>query len=142
MPFLPLGKTSGGQITVGGASNSQDAVEVLLSTTTGIDAKSTGTTNLFTASQTTIITKAIVRCTAASAITVGAAAGIGVAAGEDDIFSSETMTGVHATTDAWYFVGGGKKVQVAASDIVKIGIDTAATGTSQTLAVDLWGYEI
>lgn len=114
-----------------------------LSETTGIDAKTTGTTNLYTvpASTTTIVLGAVVRVTAASGITVAATAGIGIAAGEDDIFASEALTDLLAVGDVWVFSSQGIIVDGNATEVIKFGIDTAATGTSQTLAVDLIGYE-
>lgn len=113
-----------------------------LITVTGIDAKTTGTTTLYTVptGKTAIITGAVVRCTAASAITVAPTLGIGVAAGEDDIFPSTTLTGLTTTGKGWAFDPGGLAVTAAAAAVIKLGIDTAATGTSQTLAIDLLGY--
>lgn len=116
----------------------------ILSTTTGIDAKSATTTNLFTVpiGRTAIVTGAVIRCTAASAITVAATAGIGVAAGEDDIFAPVVLTGLTSSTSAFNFVNQLLLVQVAAAGVIKLGIDVAATGTSQVFAVDLIGYLI
>ncbi len=113
-----------------------------LATVTGIDAKATGTTTLYTVptGKTAVITGAVVRCTAATAITVAPTLGIGVAAGEDDIFASTALTGLTATTKEWTFVASGLMVNAAAAAAIKVGIDTAATGTSQTLAIDLLGY--
>ncbi len=117
-------------------------VIINLSATTGIDAKTTGTTSLYTvpAGKTLIVTGATVRCTAASAITIGPTLGIGVAAGEDDIFASTTLTTLTTTAKVFGFTATGMSVKVDAGGIVKLGLDTAATGTSQTLAIDLIGY--
>ena len=116
----------------------------LLSTTGAINAKSTGTTALYTAplGKTAIITAAMVRCTAAIAITVGPTLGIGVAAGEDDIFSSTAITALTTTSKTSGFSTIGMSVSVAAASVIKVGIDTASTGTSQTIAIDLMGYLI
>lgn len=116
----------------------------LLSTTTSINAKTTGTTNLYTvpSGKTAIITKAIVVPTAASSITQGPTAGIGVAAGEDDIFSATELTGLTATTKAFAFDAIGTYVMAAATEVIKFGIDTAASGTSMTITVYLFGYLI
>jgi len=113
-----------------------------LITITGVDAKVTGTTTLYTVptGKTAVITGAVIRCTAATAITVAPALGIGVAAGEDDIFASTALTGLTATTKVWSFGASGLAAPVAAAGVIKLGIDTAATGTSQTIAVDLLGY--
>lgn len=116
----------------------------VLSTVTGINAKTTGATTLYTVptSRTAVITGAIVRCTAASSITVAPTLGIGVAAGEDDIFASTALTGLTANTKEWHFSLTGLASKNAAASVISLGIDTAATGTSQTLAVDLLGYLI
>lgn len=113
-----------------------------LATVTGINAKSTGTTTLYTVpgGKTAVITDVVVRCTAASAITVPASAGVGIAAGEDDIYASASMTGLTAANKAWRFPNGGVMAVGTAASVIKLGIDTAATGTSQTLACDVMGY--
>lgn len=116
----------------------------LLSTTTGVNGKTVGTTTLYTVptGKTAVITRAIVRCTAATSITVGAVGGIGIATGEDDIFASTSLTGVIDTSKAWVFDSLGSTTLGVATNVIKLGIDSAATGTSQTLAVDLYGYLI
>lgn len=116
----------------------------LLSTTTSINAKATGTTNLYTvpSGRTAIITKAIVVPTAVTSITQGPVLGIGVAAGEDDIFSSTQLTGLTATTKVYAFDAIGTYVAAAATEVIKLGIDTVASGTSMTLSVYLFGYLI
>lgn len=113
-----------------------------LSTTTGINTKTTGTTTLYTipTGKTAIITGAIVRCSAATAITVGATAGIGVATNEDDMFASTAMTNLTTTAKVYSFTLVGISVLGNAGDAIKLGIDVAATGTSQTIVVDLFGY--
>lgn len=124
-------------------SNSLPVI-VILSSTTGIDAKSVATTNLYTVptGKTAIITGATIRCTAASAITVGPTLGMGVAAGEDDIFASAAITALTTTAKIFGFASMGMSVSAAAATIIKLGIDVASTGTSQTVAVDLFGYLI
>ncbi len=114
----------------------------ILATVTSIDATSTGTTALYTVpvGKTAVILDAIVRCTAATAISAPAEGGVGIAAGEDDIFSSQSFTSLTASGAHYRFPGGGFSQTAEASDVIRLGIDTAATGTSQTLAVDLIGY--
>lgn len=69
--------------------------------------------------------------------------GIGVAAGESDIFPSTALTGLNATTSAFNFVDSLSSFYVAqASDVIKLGIDVGYTATSITLVVDLLGYLI
>lgn len=125
-----------------GLFSSVNPIVSRLSVTTSIDAKSTGTTTLYTVpgGKTAIITAAIVRCTAASAITVGPTLGIGVAAGEDDIYAATAITGLTTTAKIFGFGTIGMSVSVAAAGVIKVGIDAASTGTSQTIAIDLIGY--
>ena len=115
-----------------------------LATVASIDAKTVAATSLYTipSGKNYIIVGAIVRCTAAVAITVGATAGIGIAAGEDDIFYPQVLTGILAAGDVWAFWASAKMVLAAGDEVVKFGIDTAATGTSQVFSVDLIGYEV
>lgn len=124
------------------ARNNLGAVGIL-STTTGIDGKATGTTTLYTVpmGKTAVILGASIRVTTADTITVTGDAGIGVAAGEDDIFASTTITGLLATGLVWNFDNtGATRVAVAAAGVIKLGIDTGWTATTATLAVDLIGY--
>jgi hypothetical protein len=123
------------------AVTAADPNEVLLATVASIDAKSATTTNLYTATATTIITKVILLCTAADTITAVAAAGVGIAAGEDDIFGSEPLTGLDVADKAFTYLAAGTRVVATNTDIVKLGIDTAATGTSQTFTAYVFGYE-
>jgi len=122
-------------VTVGGT---------LLSATTGINAKTVATTTLYTvpSGKTAVITKAIIVPTAVSSITQGPVAGIGIAAGEDDIFASTQLTGLTATTKAYAFDAIGTYTLAAATEVIKLGIDTAASGTSMTVSVYLFGYLI
>lgn len=112
----------------------------LLATVAGINAKTIANTLLFTVpgGKTCVVTAYAVRCTAASAITVGPSASIGTTAGGNDIAASQTMTALTGTTNdfVWPIVGM-SKVSTAS---VYFNLGTASTGTSQTIAVDLIGY--
>lgn len=115
---------------------------VCLQSVVGIDGKTVGTTDLYTVptGYAAVVTSAQARLTAATSLTVTGAAGIGVAAGEDDLFSSQTLIGVLAAGDIWNFSAIGKTVRVAAGSIIKLGVDTAYTGTAATLRCDIFGY--
>ncbi len=115
---------------------------IILSTTTSINAKATGTTTLYTvpAGKTAVITGAVIRCTAATSITVGPTLGIGVAANEDDMFASTALTALTTTAKIYGFSLVGMSVLGNAGDVIKVGCDAASTGTSQTIAIDLIGY--
>lgn len=119
------------------------APEMILSRTTGINAFTTGNTTLFTVptGKTAIITRAIVRVSAATAVTNGPTASVGGTA-TADVFASTALTALNATTKMFTFSQVGMSTLVPASTTVKLNISVAATGTSETLAVDLIGYLI
>lgn len=115
----------------------------ILSTTTGIDGKTIATTNLYTvpSGKTAVITDAIVRVTTADTITVVGTAGIGIAAGEADIFAAAALTGLDTTTECFRFSNALSTYATgAATNVIKLGIDVGYTATTATLAVDLIGY--
>lgn len=120
---------------------------VLLASVSGINAKTVANTSLYTVptSKTAIITAAIVRCTAATAITNGPTLSMGRnSASFNDIFAS---TAINALTNAGPGAGSmfgfstiGMSALAAATDVVSVAITNASTGTSQTIAIDLIGY--
>lgn len=115
-----------------------------LATVTGINAKSTGPTTLLSvpASVDIVVLKVVLRCTAASGITDPAEGGVGVAAGYDDIYESQPFYGLESADVAYVFPNSGVGVVVSGGSDVVFEIDTAAQGTSQTLAADLIGYQV
>jgi hypothetical protein len=116
---------------------------VLLSKKTGIDLTITGTTSLYAppTGRSAIIDLVVLRCTAAVGITTPAVAGIGVAVGEDDVYNSQPLVGLTAPDEFFVFPPGGAMVELAALDQLKIGVDTAAIGVSQVVAIDVFGRE-
>lgn len=115
----------------------------LLSTTTGINAKTTGQTTIYTvpAGKTAIITQVIVRCTAASSITNGPTASVGyTSAAYTDIYAATNIAGLTATTAIFGYSTVGMSKNAVAATVIKLNISTASTGTSQTVAVDVIGY--
>jgi hypothetical protein len=117
---------------------------VRLSTTTGINGKTVGVTTLYTVpgyATSAIITGAVVRCTAATSITVAPSLGITASEGSPGgIFAIVTLTGLTTTGKMWTFASAGLGVAAAAGVNIMADINPGATGTSQTLAVDLLGY--
>ena len=109
-----------------------------------VNAKATGTTTLYTvpAGLTIVVLAVVLRCTAAVSITVPATAGVGIASGEDDIFASQKLYGLTAADRRFEFPNGGAAAVANEGDAIKLGIDTAATGTSQTLSAEIIGYEV
>ena len=118
-------------------------VPVVLSVTS-VDLGAVATTNLYTVptGKTAIITDAVLKPTTATAAVGDAVVGIGVAAGEDDIFSSQTLTGLNLTTERFKFLSSGVSVTAAAAAVIKAGVDTADTGTALVANVYLIGYLI
>lgn len=109
--------------------------------TTGINAKTTATTTLYTvpAGRTLIVTNCIVRVTAASSITVGLSASV-TASTSGTIYASSAMTTLTATPQIFQFPTSGISVSASGGETIGFVIGTGATGTSQTVAVDLIGY--
>lgn len=109
----------------------------------GIDAKTTGTTTLFTtdAGRVFVPTSVMVYCSAATAITVAASISIGTnGATYDNLVAPGILSGLTAAglfTIPVLTVGG---TAATASTAVVLNITTAATGTSQTIEVDVIGF--
>lgn len=112
----------------------------VLATITGINAKSTGTTALYTVptGKTLTVTGVYVTPTAASSITVGPSADVGVTAG--DVYANTAMTTLTTTGKVFQYVTGGVYSTSASTAVLNFNINTAATGTSETLTVTVTGY--
>jgi hypothetical protein len=111
-----------------------------LATVVGINARATGTTALYTVptGATAVITKIIIRCTAATAVTSPPTLNVGVTAG--DQMPSTPLTGFTAVQKSWVFSPSGLGNLVTSTQVLNLGVDTAAVGTTQTIAVDVMGY--
>lgn len=116
----------------------------LISETGSVDGTSTGVTALYTVPSgiQIVVTQVVVRVTAASAVTVVPTLGVGIGAGEDDIVSPQTLTGLSATGDVFTLDVEAKSVIADPSDVINLGIDTGATATTLTLSIDLIGYVV
>ena len=81
----------------------------ILASIGGIDGTAVGVTNLFTvpAGRQCSVSRAIARYTVANALTGFMRAGIGIAAGEDDIFVDRNMSGFITLIDQYIFSGVG-----------------------------------
>lgn len=117
-------------------------VPMILGTASGINAKSTGATTVYTVptGKTAYITGCNVRCTAATTVTTGPACGVGTTAGTDDIFASIAINLLTSISRVFSFSPFGMSVAVAAGTAIVFNVDTASVGTLQTLATDLMGY--
>ena len=123
----------------------QEEVIHKISRVLNIDATSIGTTTLFTMPHTSgplVITSAVIIVSTGTGITVPPTLGIGRdGVTDDDIFASTLLTGLEAGKMIYIFtVTSGAVRHAIADDVIKLGIDTGATATSMTIAVDLFGY--
>lgn len=108
-----------------------------------VNAKLTGATTVFPAlGKNVVVTKVVLRCTAAVAITIGATAKVEKNPAAGDLFSAETLTAVLAAGDIWVFDAEAKGIILPSGTALDVNITVAATGTSQTLAADVIGYII
>lgn len=107
-----------------------------------IDSFSLGANAVYTApaAQKVIITKVVLRCTAATAVATPADAKVEINPAAGDLMDTETLIGVLAVDDQWVFVAESRGLVVPAGGQVDLTIVTAATGTSQTLEADVFGY--
>ena len=121
-------------------------IPVVLSVTSSVSLKTVPGTppTLYTVptGRTAIITDCMLSPTTATAAVGDSVAGIGVAAGEDDIFSSQTLTGLNATTQQFKFLSTGVAVKALTGTAIKFGLDTGDTGTDLVADVYLIGYLI
>lgn len=123
----------------------ENAMDQNLATISNINAKSIATTTLYTppSGKTAIITGAIVRCTAASAITNGPTVSVGMTSSAySDIFAATALNALTGTTSVYGFSLTGMSVSIAGGTAIKANLSAAATGTSQTISIDLIGYLI
>lgn len=118
------------------------AGETLLNSVSGIDATADAITNLYTvpSEQTVVVTRVVLRVEAIDTLTVDPVGGVGIAAGEADIFAPLTITDLTAVGDTWTFAAEDKAIDASAAEIIKLGLDTLATATTLTLAAEIFGY--
>ncbi|MGD9730156.1 MAG: hypothetical protein AB7L09_00505 [Nitrospira sp.] len=107
-----------------------------------INAFSLGTNAVYTApaAQKVVITKVILRCTAATAVATPADVKVEINPAAGDLMITESLLGVLAVDDQWSFVAEARGLVVPAGGQVDVTVVTAATGTSQTLEADVFGY--
>lgn len=117
------------------------ATPTILSVVTGINAKSTGSTTLYTvpAGKTAVITQAIIRCTAASSITNGPTVNIQTVS-TGDIYAGVAINALTTAGQDFGFVTNGMSVTAAAAGTITLNVTGASTGTSQTISITLIGY--
>lgn len=111
---------------------------------TGINAKNTGATTIGTTpnnGKQFIVTRVIVECTAASAISVAPVVSVGQnSASYNDIATAVAALVVGANTVNIAAPLAGVAVSVAPNTAIKANVSVAATGTSQTLNVHVEGF--
>lgn len=114
--------------------------------TGGIDGKLTLSNLLFTtqAGRNFLVLGAMARSEAATSITIEAAGSLGTNSTDyDDILPITTLTELLATNDCFNLTPAlGKGIIVPPETGVYFKVTTAATGTAQTLGIDVIGYYI
>ena len=124
----------------------RENAETLISTTTGIDATSTGSTELFAvpSGKTFIPTRVVIRVTAFTAggkATQAVASFGGNSATYDDYLNSVTYTVANNNYFQTDSAADGTEITVqAAGDSFRVIIETASDATTETWTVDLFGY--
>lgn len=100
-----------------------------------------GVTAIYTtpAGYTAIYTAAFMEITASSAPTTPATGGLGIAAGESDVFTPVALTGVLAVADLWAFLSNGKARTGPAGSTISYGNDVAADA-ALTGRLHLFGF--
>lgn len=99
-----------------------------LSTTTGIDLTSTGTTAIFTATQKTYILGVLLQITSADTVTAVAEASIGVNPSINNIFANEPLVVFDAVGDMYTFWNNlNTGIILSSSNVLEISVNTAAT---------------
>jgi hypothetical protein len=135
-PFVKLSDGSDLEL-----SSTTDKAISLLSTTTSVSLTSTGTTTLYTvpSGKTALVTSAVVIGTSVSGVTVAPAVGVGVGAGEDDVMDSRTLIGLAANGSTNVLTAMAASRTVPSGGVLKLGVDTAATASSMTVTVMVFG---
>lgn len=143
-----LSRTAGAPITAAMIADARGVVARpggtdLLASVSGIDGKVVAETDLYTVprGKRAIPLMLVVRPTLVTAITVPPVAGGGVAAGADDVFFPEALTGMTALNKAFIFNARGLIAEMPEGSTFRLGIDTGATGTALTLEAQLFGRE-
>jgi len=147
---LISGTTYAQQVECTGASILGNPIKIVKLATAEIDAKVEAVTTLYTipTGKQCVITKVFVRCTEATSISTEPEISLGANETYDDWVDNEYVadlteenyyTAVNAPD---YYAGDNPKPIYQAEDVIKVSVNTASVGTSQTIAIDLFGYLI
>lgn len=111
-------------------------------TLSGIDAKVVANSIIFTNNGASdfVISNGIIRCTAATAITVGPTIGLGSSSGVSDIFSPVAILALNAQGRSFGFSLISMSITIPVGGNIYINLTNAATGTSQIICTDIQGY--
>lgn len=120
-----------------------DGTKRVIATVAGIDATATGVTLLYTVptNKRVLVTEVVINSISATAISSPATLGVGIASGEDDIISPESLTALTLTGQQYSLDIGGVGRIALAGETINLGIDVAAVGTAQTFDVYLIGIQ-
>lgn len=123
--------------------NAQNEMVVL--TRGGINAKTVATTTIDTTENGTRVFIPIgfaIVCTAATAISVGCTLNLGTNSANFDNIASSYAASIIDTTQAAVSMLNGFPPAIPANTDIKLKITAGATGTAQTIRVDLLGYYV
>jgi hypothetical protein len=114
----------------------------LLGNAVDVDAFSASAQAVYTApaANKVAITQIVLRCTAASGVTVPCTAKVEINPAAGDVFAAEVLVGVLTVDDQWTFTAESRGLVIPAGAQVDVTVTNAATGTSQTLSADVLGY--
>lgn len=115
----------------------------LLGRVAGIDLTTTSSCVIYStpASSFAIISAVVIRCTSASGVTSEAFGRVTVSS--TDVYVTQQLIGLDAGSKRWIFPSGqGTAPTVPAASALVLEITTAATATSQTVDVDVFGHEL
>lgn len=116
----------------------------LLSNASVVNAFSATAQPVYTApaSKKVVLTSLVLRCTAATGVATPCSAKVEINAAAGDIFASEILVGVLVADDTWTFIAEARGIVVPAGGQVDVTITNPATGTSQSLLAEVFGYII
>lgn len=139
----PTAAGSDDSITNEDGSSILNDTKQLLATVSSIDATSTGSTVLYTvpSGKRVMVTDVIVSVDSATSVTNPITAGVGIAAGEDDIIASTELTNLLVADQTYTLDAFGQSRIARPGDVISFGIDAAITGTAQSLSVYLFGVQ-
>ena len=89
-----------------------------------------------------VITRVVLRCDAVSGLSTVCTAKVEINPAAGDVFVAEVLIGATSVDDTWVFSAENRGLVIPAGGQVDLTVTNAATGTSQTFIVDVFGYVV